>query len=222
MPLEKFSRILIVNPYGIGDVLFTTPLIRKVRQAFGHCYLACLLGSRTREILEKNPNVDEIFIFDKGKFDKSSLNIRFKMLFSLLSVLRKRHFDLMFDISNAPEYSLFAKVFLRIKTRVGFDYKKRGRFLTHRLKLTGYQDKHIIEYYMDLARFLGIPQTIIDKPPSAGLWEGQTDEGEMGFSYEALDRYLLNGDASDELRSKIEAMIAASSHKRSMPPIAHF
>ena len=156
MPLEKFSRILIVNPYGIGDVLFTTPLIRKVRQAFGHCYLACLLGSRTREILEKNPNVDEIFIFDKGKFDKSSLNIRFKMVFSLLSVLRKRHFDLMFDISNAPEYSFFAKVFLRIKTRVGFDYKKRGRFLTHRLKLTGYQDKHIIEYYMDLARFLGI------------------------------------------------------------------
>ena len=74
----------------------------------------------------------------------------------------------------------------------------------------------------ELARFLEIPQVIIDKPPSAGLWEGQTDEGEMGFSYEALDRYLLNGDASDELRNKIEAMIAASSHKRSMPPIAQF
>ncbi len=72
----------------------------------------------------------------------------------------------------------------------------------------------------ELARFLGIPQAIIDKPPSAGLWEGQTDEGEMGFSYEALDRYLLNGDASDELKSKIEAMIAASDHKRTMPSIA--
>ena len=156
MPLKKFSRILIVNPYGIGDVLFTTPLIKKVRQAFPHCYVACLLGSRTREILEKNPNVNEIFIFNKGKFDKSSLKERFKMFFSLLSVLRKRHFDLMFDISNAPEYSFFAKVFLRIKTRVGFDYKKRGRFLTHRLKLAGYQDKHVIEYYLDLARLLGI------------------------------------------------------------------
>ena len=78
------------------------------------------------------------------------------------------------------------------------------------------------EQVRELARFLEIPQIIIDKPPSAGLWEGQTDEGEMGFSYEALDRYLLNGDASDELRNKIEAMIAASNHKRSMPPIAHF
>jgi NAD+ synthase len=74
----------------------------------------------------------------------------------------------------------------------------------------------------ELARFLGIPRTIIDKPPSAGLWEGQTDEGEMGFSYETLDHYLLDGDAPDELRSKIEAMIAAGNHKRSMPPIAQF
>jgi NAD+ synthase len=74
----------------------------------------------------------------------------------------------------------------------------------------------------ELARFLVIPRTIIDKPPTAGLWEGQTDEDEMGFSYEALDRYLLSGEASDELRSKIETMIAASKHKRTMPPIPPF
>lgn len=74
----------------------------------------------------------------------------------------------------------------------------------------------------ELAHFLGIPQAIIDKPPSAGLWEGQTDEGEIGFSYEVLDRYILNGDAPDEMRDKIKAMIAASNHKRTMPPIAKF
>jgi len=72
----------------------------------------------------------------------------------------------------------------------------------------------------ELARFLGIPQPIIDKPPSAGLWEGQTDEGEMGLSYAELDRYLLTGEASDKVREKIESMIATSAHKRSLPPIA--
>ncbi len=71
----------------------------------------------------------------------------------------------------------------------------------------------------ELASFLGIPQSIIDKPPSAGLWEGQTDEGEMGFSYDELDRYLFAGDASDKVREKIESMIAANEHKRSLPPI---
>ena len=74
----------------------------------------------------------------------------------------------------------------------------------------------------ELASFLGIPQQIIDKPPSAGLWQGQTDEGELGFSYEELDRYLVTGEASNELREKIESMIAASNHKRLPPPIANF
>lgn len=72
----------------------------------------------------------------------------------------------------------------------------------------------------ELASFLGIPQSIIDKPPSAGLWEGQTDEDEMGFTYVELDRYLLTGEASGEVRRKIESMITASDHKRSLPPIA--
>jgi len=74
----------------------------------------------------------------------------------------------------------------------------------------------------ELARFLGIPQPIIDKPPSAGLWEGQTDEGELGLSYEELDRYLVTGQANDELRGRIESMIAASNHKRQPPPAAPF
>jgi NAD+ synthase len=74
----------------------------------------------------------------------------------------------------------------------------------------------------ELARFLKIPQEIIEKPPSAGLWEGQTDEGEMGFSYEALDRYILTGRAPDELKKRIEAMKAASAHKRATPPIPEF
>ncbi|MBA7638244.1 NH(3)-dependent NAD(+) synthetase [subsurface metagenome] len=74
----------------------------------------------------------------------------------------------------------------------------------------------------ELARFLDIPQPIIDKPPSAGLWQGQTDEGELGFSYDELDGYLLTGEVSGKVREKIESMIAASAHKRLLPPIPSF
>lgn len=74
----------------------------------------------------------------------------------------------------------------------------------------------------ELATFLGIPQPIIDKPPSAGLWQGQTDEGELGFSYDELDHYLITGEASIGLRQKIESMMAASAHKRLPPPVASF
>ena len=74
----------------------------------------------------------------------------------------------------------------------------------------------------ELAVFLGIPQEIIDKPPSAGLWQGQTDEGELGLSYQELDRYLVTGEASNEVKRKIEAMMAASDHKRLPPSVASF
>jgi len=74
----------------------------------------------------------------------------------------------------------------------------------------------------ELGSFLSIPQEIIDKPPSAGLWQGQTDEGELGLSYDELDRYLIAGEANNELRERIESMIAASDHKRFPPPVASF
>jgi len=74
----------------------------------------------------------------------------------------------------------------------------------------------------ELASHLGIPHRIIEKTPSAGLWEGQTDEGEMGLSYEELDRYLAGGQATEEVRRKVEALARATAHKRATPPIPPF
>jgi NAD+ synthase len=74
----------------------------------------------------------------------------------------------------------------------------------------------------ELAGFLGIPKPIIEKPPSAGLWKGQTDEDELGFSYDELDRFLLTGEVSAEVREKIESKMTATAHKRSLPPIPSF
>jgi len=72
----------------------------------------------------------------------------------------------------------------------------------------------------ELAQFLNIPQTIINKPPSAGLWDGQTDQEELGLSYDQIDRYLASGEASAAVKKRLEAMIALSKHKRQPPPIA--
>jgi NAD+ synthase len=74
----------------------------------------------------------------------------------------------------------------------------------------------------DMAAHLAIPQQIIDKPPSAGLWSGQTDEEEMGLTYEELDRYLTSGEARAELKGKIDSMRAATAHKRLLPAVPPF
>jgi NAD+ synthase len=71
-----------------------------------------------------------------------------------------------------------------------------------------------------LARELNVPQSIIDRTPTAGLWLGQTDESEMGFTYEELERYLNDGahGLAPALAMKIERLVRASEHKRHMPP----
>jgi NAD+ synthase len=72
-----------------------------------------------------------------------------------------------------------------------------------------------------LARELGVPQPIIDKAPSAGLWLGQTDEAEMGFTYAELESYLTTGPAAvpPAVAHRIERLARASDHKRALPPM---
>ena len=72
----------------------------------------------------------------------------------------------------------------------------------------------------ELAAYLGVPQVIIDKPPTAGLWDGQTDEGEMGLTYAELDEYILTGRADPETARKVDEMNRKSEHKKKLPPIA--
>ncbi len=76
-----------------------------------------------------------------------------------------------------------------------------------------------------LARELGVPKAVVERAPSAGLWPGQTDEGEMGITYEALDRVLKaiakgdTGHIEPVILAKVQQMITRSAHKRAMPPI---
>ena len=74
------------------------------------------------------------------------------------------------------------------------------------------------EEIYELARALHIPSEIIDKKPSAGLAENQTDEGEMGFSYEVLDSYIRENKKTEH-SEKIDRMYKNSQNKRESPPI---
>ncbi len=76
-----------------------------------------------------------------------------------------------------------------------------------------------------LARELNLPEKIISKPPAAGLWKDQTDEAELGLTYEDLDTALMaietgNVEGIDpDILARVRSLIANSSHKRVMPPV---
>ena len=86
---------------------------------------------------------------------------------------------------------------------------------------------------LELAKHLGVPEKIVAKKPSARLWSGQTDEGEMGINYSELDAVLKALDrnmdpeqisastgVSPEKVKKVLKMVEGSRHKREMPPVA--
>lgn len=75
-----------------------------------------------------------------------------------------------------------------------------------------------------VARVIGVPESVITRPPSAGLWEGQTDEDEIGITYDDLDRTLIAMESGDtagidqDLLTKVSQKIASSAHKRAAVP----
>ena len=77
-------------------------------------------------------------------------------------------------------------------------------------------DLTVTEVY-EFLEYLGAPRAIIEKAPSAGLFEGQTDEQEMGVTYAAVDKYIESGEATPHDREIIERYHARSEHKRNMP-----
>jgi len=79
-------------------------------------------------------------------------------------------------------------------------------------------DLTVTEIY-EFLRFLKAPEFIITKAPSAGLFDGQTDETEMGITYKSIDEFLLNGTATEQNRAVIEKFHKQSEHKRKMPVV---
>lgn len=79
-------------------------------------------------------------------------------------------------------------------------------------------DLTVREIY-EFLRFLDCPSEILEKAPSAALFDGQTDESEMGISYEKIDDYLLSGTASPEDQALIERFHRNTEHKRKSPPV---
>ena len=79
-------------------------------------------------------------------------------------------------------------------------------------------DLTVKEVY-EFLRFLGAPDAILTKAPSAGLYDGQTDEKEIGVTYASIDRYLLEGDTDEKDRAVIDRYHSRSEHKRRMPSV---
>jgi NAD+ synthase len=133
----------------------------------------------------------------------------------LANVKPRLRMTTLYFLANSLDY-LVAGTGNRSELSVGY-FTKHGDGGSDLLPIGGLVKSEV----RALARNLGVPTAIVERTPSAGLWLGQTDEQEMGFTYSDLERYLEEGPqgVSPALAMKIERLIRSSDHKRALPPI---
>lgn len=153
-------RILIANPFGIGDVLFSLPLLRAIRAASPDAFIGYLCNERTQELVSSWPELNWHLAFEKDEFRrlwKKSKKEGYRFLSETLGTVRKQRFDLLVDLSLGWHTGL-AGLICRIPRRIGFNFKGRGRFLTDSLRLRGFSSRSVAEHYLDLLRMLDFPR----------------------------------------------------------------
>ena len=146
---KTVENILVVNVNWIGDVIFSSPVFKALKETYPHARICCLAVPRVYEVLESVPFVDEIIVYDeKGRHWGFFAKIK------LVLSLRRHRFDGAFLLHRS-----WTRAFLvwlaGIPRRVGYDAKNRGKLLTHEVEpLEG--PIHRCDYYLNVIESFGI------------------------------------------------------------------
>ena len=143
--------------------------------------------SKTYKTISKHIKNDQ---FIKG-------NIKPRLRMTILYALAQEHKYLVVGTDNLAEWTL------------GY-FTKYGDGGVDLLPIVHLLKKEVRQ----LAKELDLPKIIYTKPSSAGLWDGQTDEKELGFSYHEIDNYIVGKKIKRSSKEQIEKQIKITNHKR--------
>jgi len=150
MKASHRQRILIFNVNWLGDVLFSTAVIRNLRLNYPESFIACIIPSRCYSVLKGNPHLDEIIIFDEKDRHKGIL-----ALLGFVRSLKAKRFDKVFLLHKSFSRALICRL-AGIPERIGHFTKKRGFLLTQKIIPPKKDSVHRIDYYLDIIDKAGL------------------------------------------------------------------
>jgi len=127
------SSILLIRPDHLGDLLFTTPALRALREAFPQVRITCLVGPWAEAVVTGNPNIDEFMLCPFPGFTrqpKKSVIEPYVVLGRYARLLREKEFDLAVVLRSDHWWGALLAYLARIPHRVGYDIAEVKPFLT--------------------------------------------------------------------------------------------
>lgn len=152
------KEILIIRLSSIGDVIHCTPVASSLKAAWPDCKITWLVGEVSADLLKDNPNIDEIIVWSREKFDKSFRDCNFKealgMWRDLQHKLQGRQYYAVLDIQGLFLTGMIARQ-VNTQRRIGMTGTKElnSLFMTKTCKPLG---KHITDKYLGVLSCLGI------------------------------------------------------------------
>jgi len=155
------SRVLIIKPSSLGDVITAIPILRALRRKFPRAHISWMLSTACADLLQDDKDLDEIIYFDRKKLGKCWCNLEAaKALLKFRHQLRAGRFDWVIDLQGLLRSAIFTW-WTKAKLRVGFAHAREGASLLYNCKIATSQT-HTIEQNIALGRQLGLDPNTSD------------------------------------------------------------
>ncbi len=150
----EYKNILIIKMSSLGDILHTLPFAAALRQRYPKAKISWLVHPQFAGFVPDPPVIDEVIYFDKVKFKKMSIGDKLKYFCDMRSLLHSKHFDLVIDMQGLFKSAVLAAI-SGCSNRIGYCEMREGSGLISKAICGSHSKDHVIERYLDVARYLG-------------------------------------------------------------------
>lgn len=138
----------------LGDILHTLPFAAALRQRYPKAKITWLVHPQFAGFVPDAPTIDEVLYFDKVKFNKLGFGGKIAYFKEMRALLHSKHFDLVIDMQGLFKSAVLAAI-SGCDNRIGYAEMREGSGLISKAISGSHRKDHVIERYLDVARYLG-------------------------------------------------------------------
>lgn len=159
----EYNNILLIKMSSLGDILHSLPFAAALRSRYPHAKITWMVHPQFAGFLPDPPVIDEVLYFDKVKFNSIGFGEKIAYFKELRDMLRSKNFDLVIDLQGLFKSAVIAAM-CGCENRIGYCEMREGsKFVSKAIKGEHSKD-HVIERYLDVARYLGAEVKEIEFP----------------------------------------------------------